>query len=278
MIIRRKEERIFAKKHYEILVDGVDQADKFFKEDVRRARSQIAKDTWEARKKAVADAERRASEFTKANPKHPWANNLKEWETESARKKISENYRRGHYGSTHDARIDAMEKQGERIRKKRARKKNKDVGDILANKGTKNERIARLSEKNQIRYHNNNYYRGEEKIKLGESVSNPKPAPTSSPNPVKSTPITTSTSTTTSTRPSNTAPTSLKNGNSGVNSGNVKVSTRSNTKSIPLGFNKPKANSMKWSKAQIGGAAIGGAAVLGTGLYLANRKKKRDKQ
>ena len=199
------------------------------------------------------------------------ANNLKEWETDSARKKISENYRRGHYGSTNDARIDAMKKQGERIREKRAaRKQNKDVGDILANKGTKNERIARLSEKNQIRYHNNNYYRGEEKIKFGEGVSNPKPTPTPSPSPVNSTPITTST------RPSNIAPTSLKKGNSGVNSGNVKVSTRSNTKSIPLGFDKPKANSMKWSKTQIGSAAIGGAAVLGAGLYLANRKKKRE--
>lgn len=177
------------------------------------------------------------------------------------------------------------------------------TGDILANKGTKAERLARLSEKNQIRYHRNNANRGQEMIKLGESTSKvemPKTntAPITTTNTTtkitstNTTPITTTNTTkitSTNTAPKTTTTSTSFSSNKATDTVRRAQSTTTSpisqqTKITPKNsgsiFNN-SLNPMKWSKnAKIGAGIAAGTVVLGTGAYFAKKHhdKKKDKK
>lgn len=160
-----------------------------------------------------------------------------------------------------------------------------ETGDVLANKGSKAERIARLSERNQIRYHNNNYNRGQERIKFGESTPKVEMQKTNT------APITTNT--TPKITPTNTAPkithktttTSTSFSPNKVITDTVTRAQPPTTPSISQTKITPKngrsifnnsLNPMKWSKgAKIGAGVAAGTALIGTGVYLYNKNKKK---
>ena len=154
--------------------------------------------------------------------------------------------------------------------------------DVLANKGSKTERLARLSEKNQIRYHRNNAYRGQDMIKWGESTGNITNAqinitPKSEIPPVSSV---------TPTAPK--TPTSIPKHSTplpDLQKPEIHKGPKVQKPTVSITPNKVKKSSvfngsfnpMKWSKnAKIVGGITAGTAVLGTGAYLA--KKHYDKK
>lgn len=259
-----EEEREFARKDYQVLIDGVDYADQQFRNEVKAARDRRAANFWKGRKAAVEKASKEADEFLKTHPDHPKF--YKKIHVEGARKDSYEKYKLDKFREG-SIRRNALENLDNRIMKRRLRSNSRSVIDLYDPAHHGNTTSARLERINKLRQ-----AQGKEVLNTRNDVTK------AIENQVSRRQSNLKNSTT-----PNTPTTNIPNTSTPTPTNIPTTAKPATPKSAP----KPKANigkgsifngsfnPMKWSKgAKIGGGIAAGAALIGTGVYLHNKNKK----